>query len=110
MTITATAPVQTATIEIPSEVRATVPMKAKIDRLRELRAIEKSAKAEAKDLTAEILAFAGLAKIIKWGKTTLATIVDSTSARSVDYDTLKAAYPAAYEATVKPGKAYKQVR
>lgn len=108
MTITTSTP--TVQVELPTEVTATVSIKAKIDRLREVRAIKKSAEDEAKAITAEILDFAGAAKAIKWGKTVLAKIVPATSVRTTDFDTLKAVWPEAYEACVKPGTPYKQVR
>ncbi len=111
MTITATTPAVKTAPAVKTELTATKDVKAKIDRLRELRAIENEAKKEAKALTAEILNFAGpFTKAIKWGKTVLATIVDSTSARSTDFEALAAGWPEAYTACVKPGTPYKQVR
>ncbi len=104
-TITAPAPV----IAPPVEKTATKAIKAKIDRLREVRAVKTAAEAEAKTLSAEILEFAGpLTKFIKWGTTKLASIVDSHST-IVDTKALAQGWPEAYAACVTT-KPYKQVR
>lgn len=105
MTITITAP-QTA--EAPLTKTTTVEMKAKIDRLRELRTIKNDVETEAKALSAELIEFAGEAKKLMWGTTVLGTIVDSKSV-TANTKLLAEAYPEAFEATVTV-KPYKQFR
>jgi len=88
---------------------ATKAIKASIDELRVQRAIKTAAEKRSKELSAEILAFAGpVGKFIMWGQTRLASIVDSHST-SVDFATLLQAFPEAYKACVKTTP-YKQVR
>ena len=89
--------------------KATKAIKASIDELRVQRAIKTAADKRSKELSAEILAFAGpVGKFIMWGQTRLASIVDSHSTIT-DLDTLKQAFPEAYAACVSQ-KPYKQVR
>lgn len=105
--VTAIKATETAIVE--QSLTATVRIKAAIDELREQRAIKAAAETRGKELTAEILAFAGpVGKFIMWGKTRLAQVVDSHST-SCDTKTLAQAFPEAYAATVTV-KPYKQVR
>lgn len=94
----------------PSEVKATRVIKAKLDRLREVRALIKPLEAEAKELTDEILAFVGstTVKRVMWGKTQLATIVNNVNRRN-DPAILKAAYPQAYTDSLVE-KPFQQIR
>lgn len=106
MTTTITAPVATAPV---TDKTATKGIKAKVDRLREIRAIIKPLETESKELTAEILAWAGDGiKRIVWGKTQLATIVDNVNRRN-SADVLKQGFPEAYEASLVEVP-FKQVR
>lgn len=105
MSISTLAPV----VALPETKTATKSIKAKIDRLREVRAIKSAAEAESKALTAEILGWAGpTAKLINWGKTKLASIIDSHSTIT-DLEALKQGWPEAYAAVVSK-KPYKQIR
>ena len=99
---------ETATVVLPEAKTATKGIKAKVDRLRELRAQKSVIEAETKTLSAEIIEFAGLSKLIMWGKTRLATIVSSTNT-SCDFAALEQGWPEAYAACVKKS-GYKQVR
>jgi hypothetical protein len=75
---------------------ATVDIKAKINRLREIRALIAPLKEEADTITADILTWAaGNVKRIMWGKTQIALIVNNVN-RTNSAEILKAAHPQAY--------------
>jgi hypothetical protein len=93
----------------PEEKTASPSVKAKIDRLRELRVIKGDAEKEAKEITAELLDWAGpLTKRILWGKTKLATLVKKTH-RHADMGILAEAFPEAYTASLVE-KPYTEIR